>query len=330
MIGWWSSSRACFFLTPYLRKVREAYRDRWLVLELLGAHTIAGRRYFERIVVVEECPDGRTAMTIDFERVQDMRPGYGYPGIQDPHADELAPADAGIYRVNLETGDRRLVISIADMMKFPFSRGPINDKKHWFNHLLFSPDGSRFIFLNRWRINDFRASNPTTPFDTRMMTARADGSDIRIVDDYGYTSHFIWRDPDHILAWARRASHGDAFYLFRADGGAEPAIVGEGIMTVNGHCTYLPGGGGWILNDTYPDENRLQQVYLYHVPTGNRVPIAGVYLSPDYPFDNEIRVDTHPRFSPDGRYVCIDTPHDGAGRQMWLFDIGGVRGLEIK
>ncbi len=42
--------------------VREAYRDRWLVLELLGAHTLAGRRYFERIVVVEECPDGRTAM----------------------------------------------------------------------------------------------------------------------------------------------------------------------------------------------------------------------------------------------------------------------------
>ena len=28
----------------------------------------------------------------------------------------------------------------------------------------------------------------------------------------------------------------------------------EGIMTGNGHCTYLPGNR-WILNDTYPDRS---------------------------------------------------------------------------
>ena len=274
-------------------------------------------------------PDGRIAMTLDFERVQDMRPGYGYAGLSDPHADDLAPDDAGIYRVDLETGERELVISVADMLDYPFPRGSIDANKHYFNHLLFSPDGSRFIFLNRWRINEFRASNPTTPFDTRMMTARPDGSDIQVVDDYGYTSHFIWRDPGNILAWARRASHGDAFYLFDALGERDPEIVGAEVMTRNGHCTYLPDTD-WILNDTYPDADRLQQVYLYHVPTGNRVPVASVYLSPDYPFDNEIRVDTHPRISNDGRFVCIDSPHDGAGRQLYLFDISGIEALDLK
>ena len=270
-------------------------------------------------------PDGRTAMSIDFRRINDMRPGYGYAGLPDPNADELAPEDSGIYRVDLDTGEGELVISLADMLKIPYPKGDISDKKHYFNHLLFNPDGSRFIFLNRWRISEYRASNPDTPFDTRMLTAAPDGSDIRVVDDSGYTSHFIWRDPGHILAWTELPSHGFRFYLFRDDGSREGQAVGPDVMTRNGHCSYLPGGE-WILNDTYPDENRLQHVYLYHVATGKKVPLANVYMHPKYRFDWECRVDTHPRISPDGMSVVIDSPHDGAGRQMYLIDISGIVG----
>ena len=153
----------------------------------------------------------------------------------------------------LKRGKGELVISIADMLKIPYPKGDITKNKHYFNHLLFSPDGSRFIFLNRWRIGEYRASNPTTPFDTRMMTATPDGKDIRVVDDSGYTSHFIWRDPTHILAWTKLPSHGDRFYLFADDGSREGTAIGPDVMTRNGHCTYLPGNK-WILNDTYPDE----------------------------------------------------------------------------
>ena len=270
-------------------------------------------------------PDGRTAMSVDFRRINDMRPGYGYAGPPDPNADKLAPEDTGIYRVDLETGEGELVISLADMLKIPYPKGYISDKKHYFNHLLFSPDGSRFIFLNRWRISEYRASNPDTPFDTRMLTAALDGSDIRVVDDSGYTSHFIWRDPDHILTWTKLPSHGDRFYLFRDDGSCEGQAVGPDVMSRNGHCSYLPGTE-WILNDTYPDENRLQHVYLYHVATGRKVPLANVYMHPKYRFDWECRVDTHPRFSPDGMSVVIDSPHDGAGRQLYLIDISGIVG----
>ncbi len=97
-------------------------------------------------------PDGRTAMSADFRRIQDMRPGYGYAGIPDPNTDVLAPEDAGIWRVDLESGKSELVISIADVAKIPFPGGDISAGKHYFNHLLFNPDGSRFIFLHRWRM----------------------------------------------------------------------------------------------------------------------------------------------------------------------------------
>jgi hypothetical protein len=272
-------------------------------------------------------PDGRTAMSADFRRINDMRPGYGYAGIPDPNREVLAPDNAGIWRVDLETGKADLVITLADMLKIPYPGGSVADKKHWFNHLLFSPDGSRFIFLNRWRIHDFRASNPNNPFDTRMLTAAPDGSDIRVVDNSGYTSHFIWRDPAHILAWTKIPSHGDRFYLFADDGSCEGVAIGPDVMTTNGHCSYLPfPGNEWILNDSYPDKERLQHVYLYHVPTGRRIPLANVFMHLKYRFDAEGRVDTHPRFSPDGMSVVIDSPHDGAGRQMYLIDISGIVG----
>ena len=80
----------------------------------------------------------------------------------------------------------------------------------------------------------------------------------------------------------------------------------------------------WILNDTYPDRERKQNVYLYHIPTGRRVPLGHFKSPPEY--KGEWRCDTHPRSSPDGRKVVIDSPHGGNGRQMYLIDISGIVG----
>ena len=92
-------------------------------------------------------------------------------------------------------------------------------------------------------------------------------------------------------------------------------------MKENGHCTYLPGGN-WILNDTYPDQERDQDVYLYHIGTKRRVPLGRFFSPPEY--TREGRVDTHPRFSPNGQSVVIDSPHTGEGRQLHLIDLRGI------
>ena len=260
-------------------------------------------------------PDGKTAIGADFRRINHMRPGYGYAGIPDPNRDVRAPDDVGVYTVDLETGESTLVVAIAEVAAIPYPHGDISGARHYFNHLLFNTDGSRFIFLHRWR---FGAGG----FDTRMMTADADGSNLHVVDDYGKMSHFIWRDPETILGWAYHPSHGNKFYHYRDLSDAEPVVIGAEVMTVNGHCTYLPGNG-WILNDTYPSQGDRSQVpYLYHVATGKRVDL-GVFPSPE-PYTGEWRCDLHPRFSPDGRFVVIDSAHEGNGRQMYRIEVGDV------
>ena len=256
-------------------------------------------------------PDGQTAIGTDFRRINHMRPGYGYAGIPDPNVDVLAPKDAGIYTVDLRSGESGQIISIAEAAALPYPHADLNKARHYFNHLLFNTDGSRFIFLHRWRFGD-------NGFNTRMMTAAADGSNLHVVDDYGQMSHFIWRDPQTILAWSWQPSHESAFYQYR-DQTDEVEVIGEADMTLNGHCSYL-SNSDWILNDCYPrDGNRAQDLYLYHVPTSRRIDI-GSFHSPEA-YTGEWRCDLHPRSDRTGTQVAIDSAHLGGGRQMYLLDI---------
>lgn len=258
-------------------------------------------------------PDGKKAVCADFRRIQDMRPGYGYAGLPDPNAGVLAPDDVGIWAQDMDTGASELIVSVAQIAALPYPHGDLSAAKHYFNHLLFSPDGARFIFLHRWRFGD-------GPFRTRMLTAALDGTDVRVVDDYGKTSHFIWRDPAHILAWSWHPSAENAFYLY-GDGDGQVEPVGQGAMRVNGHCTYLPGGR-WVLNDTYPlGEARTQELYLYDVASDRRVELGALTAPAEY--TDEWRCDLHPRANRAGTQVMVDSAHAG-GRQMYLLDVSEI------
>jgi len=278
------------------------------------ANVKTGKRRTIPAPVYALAPDGSWGIACDFRRLNDVRPGYGYAGIVDPNRDVRIPEDVGIWRVDMKTGKRKLIVSIAQAAAIPYPPGYSANAKHWFNHLLVSPDGKRFIFLHRWRGDKEGAG-----FSTRMFTANADGSGLHVLDPHGKTSHFVWRDPKTVIAWAWHPSHGDKFYLYE-DRTDKVDVIGKDVMVVNGHVTYLPGNK-WILNDTYPDKSRNQNVYLYEVATGKRVPLGSFHAPPAY--TGEWRADTHPRTSPDGTKVCIDSAHDG-GRQMYLLDISGI------
>ncbi len=263
-------------------------------------------------------PDGRVAIAPDFRRLNDCRPGYGYTGIADPNAAVKAPDNAGIWRMDMATGKQELLFTFADAARLPFTGNPESaptaEAKHWFNHLLFNPDGSRFFFLHRWR----NRGPATGGFETRAFTCDVNGKEWFCLDPYGKTSHFIWRDADHVMAWAWHPSHGEKFYLYQ-DRTTNVEVVGPDEMGINGHNTYVPGTkNNWVLNDTYPDAQRNQHPYLFHLPTQRKLALGHFFSPPSYV--GEWRCDTHPRSSRDGKWVCIDSPHQD-GRQMYLIDI---------
>lgn len=262
-------------------------------------------------------PNGQEAVSCDFARVADCRPGYGYAGIRDRFFDDMAPEESGITHVNLVTGESRLIISHRQLATMGEVLENTPTSKHHAYHLLCSPDGRRFILLHRWTL-------PSGGRLTRLITAALDGSDLRIVIPNGYASHFIWRDATHILSqskgWFGNDNWGNILFEDRDSGAI--AELGRGVLDPSGHVSYLRNNE-WILNDTYPQgPRRLQTPHLYHLGTQRRIDLGHFHSPPEY--TGEWRVDTHPRCSRDERFVCIDSPEGDAGRQLHLIDISGV------
>ncbi len=261
-------------------------------------------------------PDGRWAVTLNFSRVARTRPGYGYVGVPDSWENEAAPDEDGIWLVDMQSGESELIISLGQMARFE-PRPDFEGAVHWFNHLLFAPEGDRFIFLHRW-------GEAGRAWKTRLFTARQDGTDICLLADDDLVSHFDWRDGRTILAWARVAGMGDHFFLFRdcagtgAAGG--PEAVGADVLDADGHCSYSPDRR-WILTDKYPDAHRMRRLILYRV-ADNAAFEVGRFYAPA-PLQGEIRCDLHPRWSRDGRMVCVDSAHEGT-RQMYVVDVGEI------
>lgn len=251
-------------------------------------------------------PDGKYALCEDFSRIWDFRPGYGYAGIPDSFASQVAPKEIGVWRMNIDTGETIQLISLAEIIEIPYVGQNPNDF-HYINHLAWSPDGKRFLMFNRW-------SGKGQP--TRVFTMAGDGSDLRLLSAKG-ASHWVWRDAQHVLIWAD-----NAYKLYKDNGSGES--VEEIWVHPNGHQTYVPRTNNeWLLTDTYPQgKERMHKLCLYHIPS-KKIEVLGNFHSPTA-YEGEWRCDTHPRLSRCGRKIVIDSAHEGLGRQMYLIDISEI------
>jgi hypothetical protein len=153
-------------------------------------------------------PDGQYSITLNFSRAHDIRAGYGYAAIADPWRDDNAPHDSGIWRQNLQSGEGELIISIrqiaewgVDALIWPPNTGSI---------ICFSIRTVRALFFCTagagragWR----------RLVENAFVYRRCDGSSLYCLSDHEAVSHFDWRDPHTVLAWARRHDIGDRYFL---------------------------------------------------------------------------------------------------------------------
>jgi hypothetical protein len=257
-------------------------------------------------------PVEKVALSLNYRRLARLRPEYGYPVSARNFAPDQALDRDGIWRVDLETGDSRLLLSIASLVGHD---PPVEMSKsgHKINHVLYSPAGSRFVFLHRWL-------GPGGKF-SRLYVAGADGANLRLLLDERMVSHYSWADETHVLAWARAQEAGDRYYIIDVITGRAQA-VGEGVLDEygDGHGSFSPNRH-WIVTDSYPDRARQQHLLLYHLATGKRIEI-GRFLAP-WRFNGAVRCDLHPRWSPDGGWICIDSAHTGT-RMTYVLDVSAI------
>ena len=249
--------------------------------------------------------DGRFALSVNFSRIFDFRPGYGYAGVPDPWADVPAPADDGISLVDLATGEVRLIADYARMRR-EFPQPPFSDGKLVVNHITFNPAGDRFLFLLR---------NFPEPgkhgWKTQLIVSDLDGN-MKKITDYCVNSHYYWKNDREILivSSARTEDTSFALWLMDAETG-EKTRLPEPNPTFDIHCIYSPDRRR-IVGDSYPGGKRGATRSLWLIDPEAHVMTEPVRVDTVIPPVVDIRCDLHVRWSPSGRLLSFDSTHTGA------------------
>lgn len=254
-------------------------------------------------------PNGKEAVSINFARLRITRTDYGYGGNgQDVKAGVQFPEDDGLFLVNLETGEAKLIVSIAQVKEL-VPEIP-EDGIEYFNHTLFSRGGSKIFWLAR-----------AIPHrNTTSLTVNRDGTNIqRCFPDGWEGSHFDWLNDDELMVTANYEAKQYAHVLFTI-GKQDYKRLGNGLLDYDGHGTFSPDEK-WMITDTYPSRGlREQKIYLMDMETEAVLPL-GRFVQPGE-YTGPWRCDLHCRWSPNGDMIGFNSTHTGS-RQIYVIKFDG-------
>ncbi|UCD27691.1 MAG: hypothetical protein JSV03_11335, partial [Planctomycetota bacterium] len=132
----WCWQQGCRLQWRFRSKTEVIWNDRQQ--ERFVCHILDVRTHKRRTLpypVYHVAPDGKWALGTDFARLSHMARGYGYNGVPDPDKDRLAPEGSTIYRLNLDTSEHHVLISLADIVKIPYPKADPKKDKSYFNHI---------------------------------------------------------------------------------------------------------------------------------------------------------------------------------------------------
>lgn len=258
----------------------------------------------ERVIpapVYSVSADGKFALTLDFSRLYELRPGYGYYNIPEMTKGIGLPDTTAIWKVNLETGEVSELLKYTDFANFqPRHEMKEADSVHKVNHIMINPDGKRFMVLYRWFCG--------TRKYTRLMTCNIDGTDMYVLSDDDMVSHCCWKNSTEILAFENKKKSGPGYYLMKDK--TDKYIHCWPQFSNDGHPSYSPDGR-LIVTDTYPDRARIASINIMDGDERKRESNTIAKVFAPFKYDNDTRCDLHPRWNHEGNMICFDSVFEG-------------------
>lgn len=250
--------------------------------------------------------DGEYFMGINYARMARLRSVTGYPETWDWTQDELAPHDDGLFRIDIESGKRRLLISfqqLADRLK------SVSEDSHgvglYINHTLCSRESDRIFFFVRGRLGS-DAMHLNSP-----CTIRPDGTEF----DF---QKFIGGHPE----WAE----GNLMIGAVEDRQVVYDVTQHKVVQTLGDATVFakPGGdislspdGRWLANGS--SIGRENRYVVFDRETG------GYVRSPEFsrgPYQKgDLRIDPAPRWNRTNDAILVPGFTVDGTRQLFLIDV---------
>ncbi len=267
-------------------------------------------------------PDGQWALTHNLVKSRITQAGYGV-AVPDEYVSTNSddPQDDGFFLTNVRTGESRLMMPLHKLLH----AGEMDLKEYAGGEFYgfqckWSPDGKRIMYVVRW-----------LPKDHSMRRAMVFTSDIECGDIHLALCWREWAKGGHHVNWHPDSEHITMnlifnsrylkFVSFRYDGNEFHAL--SDTIFGSGHPSFHRDGR-FLVTDAYVDQDLYTYpdgtttIRLIDVQEQTQKEIVRIRTRTGY--DQDLRLDPHPAWSRDWRYVTFNGYADGT-RRVYICDM---------
>ena len=221
--------------------------------------------------------------------------------------------DAGIYALDVKTGERTCLVTMASMERFaPAMNRPFDPKLWHFSHPCWSPDGKRIIF-------EIKAGAKSTNKDDYLLHAKADGRDVTLIGLKPMHPH--WWDNETVFGHDWQQKNDKHFRRWGLDGKVIDELAGAGCHGA------VSADRQWIVTESWYGADPIN---LRLLRRGQVEPVATLYSQKRKVRGRDfwgVRSHVHPAFSADGKRVYFNAwPEDEPGPQVFCCDVSKLVG----
>ena len=255
-------------------------------------------------------PTGRFFLAINYGRMARLRPVTGYPGAADPTSDVAAPADDGVFRVDVASGERELLVSFEQLRELLRPRVPelkIDEAEFYINHTLCNRSGNLVYFFARGRV-DRESMAVNVP-----CTVAVDGT--RLTAHRHIGGHPEW-DLGNVVIGALdgRQVRYDVQRQALIGTIGTPEIIPE-----PGGDIALSPDGNWFACG-YSTDHKTANEYVVVKRSDGRYARAGPFSRGPYT-RGVLRIDPAPRFNRDQTQILVPGITSDGTRQLHVIEI---------
>ncbi len=251
--------------------------------------------------------NGKYFLGLNYGRLARLRLVTGYPGAFDWTIGENHPADDGMFKINITTGEKQLLVSFKQLYNAIRKNHPgVEEKALFINHTLWNRDDNRIFFIVRGDFSD-NERRLNIPF-----TINSDGSGLT------EQKNFIGGHPEWEFGHRMFGTPDNKLMLYDTDSQMYVKQIGDSsIFTKPGGDKALSPDGNWLVCG-YKMKSYLTYI-LYRLSDGVWLKTQSIYQ--DSYHSGNLRNDPAPCWNRDGTQVLFPAITTDANESRQLFII---------
>ncbi len=234
--------------------------------------------------------DGKWGLSVDFERLESKRAGYGY-SCRSYAEDGIDLLNEGIDLINMRANIKERILTY-QQIALAVGESEIDFRNAYINHISFSPSGNKFLFF--WIVidgNKHKASLVVYDMISKQLIP---------LETEDIVSHYVWDTDEKIICTAYNKNAACFYFEYCLTDRSKKKLNGLN-LNEDGHPSLFKDN--WLLTDTYPNLEGYQKLFIAGKEDGEKE-LLTIYSTCKK--EGPQRTDLHPRLNLNKTIVCFD------------------------